>query len=56
MPKYGVTISVSDFYYEVEAVDENDAMEQAFIFAEDALKDAGVGIDLDCNEVIVIDE
>lgn len=55
MPRYGVNITVQDLYFEIEAEDEQDAMDQAFDAAVEVLNDRGHGIDLDCNEVVELD-
>lgn len=54
MPRFGVTISVEDLYYEIEAADQDEAMDEAFRLAEHAL-DAG-DLYLDCNEVVDLDD
>lgn len=54
MPKYGVNIRVEDLYYEIEAADQDEAVDEAFRLAEYALE-AGE-LFFDCNEVVDLDD
>lgn len=49
MPRYGVNL-ISDLYYEIEADDQDDAINAAFEFAW-----VERGIEWDCNECIELD-
>lgn len=55
MPLYGVNISLRDLYYEIEADNEQDAIDEAFDLAFDDVGNLW-DLDPDCNECITLDD
>lgn len=52
MPKFGITF-ITDAYYEIEALDQEEAIDQAY----DLLYNSLVGeYDWDCNECVSLDD
>lgn len=51
---YGVTINIADFYFEVEADNQTDAIEKAFELAYEDISSGEIG-ELDCNECFLIE-
>lgn len=54
MNTYGVTISVEDLYYEIEAPNQEEAMGEAFHLAYLELSSSSTSV-LDCNECILLE-
>lgn len=54
MNVYGVNISIQDLYYEVEALNQDDAIYEGLQLAYDELGRGEVP-DLDCNECILLE-